>query len=212
MMRSLDPFGMEIPIEDNSDPVLSLNRHFDFSRVDVSALGLPERYLLFNVPAQRCPEGWAREFKAMAASDGYEAVAFPNPQNNPLAGGMRSLFPLSPLAWYKVIQGASGYVGSRFHPVIVSLANQVPFVAVDTYGLSPLCLLGGNFPSKTYDVCRKAGRADQVIKSRFFHLYSPRQIYGKLLRQDPDSRGFAAQAQRVFDGHLDRMCALGRAP
>jgi hypothetical protein len=206
MMRTLG--RPSVPIEDGYDPVLSLNRHFDTTCVDLQHLNLPARYVLFNAPRERCSSQWVDEFREIVRKGGAELLSLPNPQGTPHWPQLRAVFPLSPLEWYTVIKRSAGYVGYRFHPVIVAMANQVPFVAVDTYGVSPLCFMGGNFPSKTFDVCRKAGRRELVIKSRFFPMYSPRHIYRKLSEQDADTSTFVTRAQSVFEMHLDRIMAL----
>jgi len=206
MMRSVG--GITTPIEDGFDPVFALDRYVDVSGVDLCRLDLPERYILFNPPARRCSARWVNAFKALVESHGYQLLGLPNPQGTPHWPQLRNLFPLSPLEWYATIGRSSGYVGYRFHPIVTAMTAGVPFVAVDTYGSGPLAVFSLNFPSKTYDLCRKARRPRAVIKSRFFPLCSPKAIHAKLKRQNPDMTQFLAEARSVYERHIDRIIAL----
>jgi hypothetical protein len=190
------------------DPVLLLRDLHDWSSVDLADWHLPEKYILLNVPPERCPRRWVDRFVSIARRDGHHVLCLPNPQGAPVWEGLPHLFPIGPEQWYRVIQKARGYVGVRFHPVVVALANRVPFVSMDEYGLSPLAALGLNYLSKTFDLCQKARRSDLVIKSRFFALHSPAAIYARLRGQDPDSSAFVSRAQAVFLEHLDRILKL----
>ena len=44
---------------------------------------------------------------------------------------------VDPLEWYNLIANSKGYVGVRFHPIVIAISNGLPVVALDQYSKYP---------------------------------------------------------------------------
>ena len=86
------------------------------------------------------------------------------------------------------------------HPIIVSMANNVPCFSIDNYGINIAKFFNIKESSKIYDVFKQANRLDYRCSLRdFFYTphYSPSYVLEKLMTYDY-SAGFSfAQKQKV---------------
>lgn len=144
-----------INIKETIDPVFLLKDYINVSKREES------KYLLICPNKGMLSADWLEKFKTKANSKGFKLYGLPHPEGltvNPDQVDKVLDLPLDPLSWYKYIVNSSGYIGVRFHPIIVALSNNVPFVSLDTYQkkiFSPQM-------SKTYDITKKI-RCAQVL-------------------------------------------------
>jgi hypothetical protein len=133
---------------------------------------------------------------------GYSVFGLALPQGDCPRGVDRVIgHPLDPLAWYAWIRHAAGVIATRFHPAVCSIFNGVPVVSLDHGAWSPKGLVDIRIPSKTYDVCRRAGIRHACLTQRQFSRLTPADVLGLLDIQGPKKTlVYAAQAREVFRG------------
>ncbi len=193
------------------DPVSVLNDVFqmpeDCTREPESLHG---KYILLSVRPRRFSDEWAREFVALAHGHGFQVFGLPLPEGEqelPLDRIIR--LPLSPLAWYGWIQHAAGFVGSRFHPLVCSVFNDVPFVSIDIHsrGYHGIRI---RIVSKSHDICRNIGGRSRCILTTDVHKLSPLDALD-LLQSWNSARveRYAREAKRSFAETVDEILAAG---
>lgn len=195
--------GRWVPI--TPDPTSVLNRYVVIpQRFDLpdELRGHPYVAVSFGGKVQG-NTSWLAEFKETANRAGLKVCNLANPEGaQDYAADVTLDAPLHPLLWLKVLRGASGYLGERFHPVVISLFHGKPVVAVDSYlnGYSKLRRLGFRHFSKTYDACSRAGVARACIPSvAFWKRISPQSALAAL--QQPLSsrtKTFAERSETAF--------------
>lgn len=161
------------------------------------ALRLPDQpYILLGLYAHSFCQGWRDEFRKIANDAGYITVGLPQP-DIPAATefDIELKLPLDPLDWMRWIRGCSGYVGVRFHPIMLCQTFGLPFLALDYYDLGiPFSnrglrkagrLLAPVFRnvSKTFDVCARAGKERYVVPGRSLSRIRPRTVFDLLEEQ-----------------------------
>lgn len=123
---------------------------------------------------------WVAAFTQLAEAAGYDTLALPTPEGHIDDGTTRQLtLPLSPLDWASAISGAAGYVGGRFHPVIVSLASGKPAVALDLYHAHPF----ERSRSKTWQIMKRFGISGACHSRAVHRVLPPRWVWHQLKRQ-----------------------------
>lgn len=182
MLEALAPES-SLGVRLSPDPVFSLSDLADNAETVLGRLRVPDRYIVISF-MKRCwphPE-WVRQFKELARRQGLRIVELPDPDGGVTFKEVDWTPPaaLSPFEWLSVIARAHGYVGTRFHAIVVALMCGVPFVAVDTYGESVREGSTGNFPSKTFDLCLRAGFAGQVVSSANLPSTPPERVLALL--------------------------------
>jgi len=97
-------------------------------------------------------------FKATLNARGYKLYELPHPEGS---SGLNVDFtielPISPKEWFTWFHFSSGYIGEKFHPIVVSLANNKPFISIDNYTGNRLAKLGIYQQSKIYDILKRFG-------------------------------------------------------
>lgn len=170
------------------DPVTGIHAELagiDTSRPDDGR----EPYILMSLYDGMRSESWVVEFVAEANRRGFQVYGFPQPDIETIGPFDRVLrLPMSPLDWYRWIANASGYVGVRFHPIMLSQVNQVPYVALDEYdvglrfsgryaaGLARRLRSRTRFVSKTFDACARVSMQQYCIPPRDYEQYRPVSI------------------------------------
>ena len=198
------------------DPTSVLNRCVVIpERFDVPDALREHPYIAVSFGGKvRGNESWLAQFKETANRAGFRICNLANPEGaQDYAADATLDAPLHPLLWLKVLRNASGYIGERFHPVVISLFHGKPVVAVDSYlnGYSKLRRLGFRHFSKTYDACYRAGSASVCFPSAtFWRRVSPPSALA-MLQQPPSSRmkAFAERSGTEFIRSL--RSAAGRA-
>lgn len=129
---------------------------------------------------QRCSPAWIRSFTKIADAEGFDTVAIPTPEGTTDRGaGRTTRLPLKPDEWLSLHANASGYIGVRFHPVVVSLAAGLPVVALDLYHRHPF----SRAQSKTWHLMRSFANAS-ACHSQIMHRYlTPTTVWRQLARQ-----------------------------
>lgn len=141
----------------------------------------------------RKPDTWVAALTDRAEAAGYDTLALPTPEGQIDGGTTRAMpLPLDPLDWAGAIAGAKGYVGGRFHPVVISLAVGNAAVALDLYHAHPF----ERARSKTWQIMRRLGVAT-ACHSRIMHrALTPGMVWAQLRAQlrKADARGIEADA------------------
>lgn len=143
---------------------------------------------------------WIGQFMSLAHQSGYKCIPLPFAFGYmPYEYDKQTNFPLSPFDWYKLIKFSNGYVGYNMHPIIVSMANNVPCFSIDNYGINVLKFFNIAKSSKIYDIFRMVGRLDCRCSLRdFFHTskYTPSYVLNKLMNYDFSSGELFAKEQK----------------
>ena len=192
--------GCTRPVEIVPDPVFSLSELIRARR----AAATPARPYIVGSTQGRCDQRWIETFTRRAEAEGCETVALPNPAGQADTGTSRKVdLPIAPFDWLAILAGSAGYVGGRFHPVVVSLVAGAPVVALDLYHDHPL----QRRRSKTWLLMREFG-IERDCHARWLHpLLSPDAAWRALERQRPDEAARRAIADGLtarVEGFLDR--------
>lgn len=146
------------------DPVMSMQANIRQAFLDELELPISGKYILYGLQTGvgQNKKAILEAVKKKVNDKGYKFVALPFPE-----GSYNELDdetvkdPVNPLLWYKLIQNASGVFSEKFHPIVVSMHNKVPFFAIDGYGdrvskkfIIPIHM---KIQSKTYDLCKRNG-------------------------------------------------------
>lgn len=149
-------------------------------------------YLLVGLyPGIVSPE-WQASLTQLAHDHGMVTVGLPQP-DVPADGhfDINLSLPLSPLDWYQWIVCSAGYVGVRFHPIMIAVSRGVPVVALDDYdnekflgqkGFRKLRKFRrhlGDIPrkvSKTYDLLSRVGKQQYAVPARRFSTITPEEV------------------------------------
>lgn len=121
------------------------------------------KYILFSaINNEFINEIWINNFIDKAHSEGLEVGLLPTTEGV-LKGNFDFTidFPIDPLEWLEWIANSQGYVGMRFHPVVIAIFNEIPFVALDHYVRYKYRYIANKRTSKTYDLCKKYGYENQ---------------------------------------------------
>jgi len=210
MIRMINPFH-RLKIYQNVDPVFILSKFFDLSKVNLYKFHLPKRYILYSFSKNLVTKEWMKEFVNYANDKGIAVVELPTPEHWDLKlySNHKISIPLSPLEWYKIIANSEGFIGIRFHPIVVCIANSVPFIAIDNYGSTKLSRIGINFPSKTYDLCYKAGMVHRIIHYTNIEKRSPKTAVDLLTdRKFIKRRPYESKYQDMFTHHMNRILTV----
>lgn len=158
---------------------------------------VPDRpFALVSLYPQTASEEWCVQLRKELNARGLLAIGFPHP-DYPVAGQFDQVvdLPLDPMAWLAWLRACHGYIGVRFHPIMLSLVFNKPFVALDHYDLGVpfrnkiLSRFGrviapfSRRVSKTYDLCHRADLAKYVLPARRVKSYTPAKVADLLVEQ-----------------------------
>ncbi|NTV94334.1 MAG: polysaccharide pyruvyl transferase family protein [Thiobacillus sp.] len=124
---------------------------------------------------------WMREFKRIANSEGYRVVGLPTPEasyDDPV--DERIATPLGPFDWMRWIAESSGYLGARYHPVVVALLAMVPVLSTDKYHFS----WWDKRRSKNYDLMAEFGISQYCIGKLRKKYISPSTAFQLMREQE----------------------------
>lgn len=143
----------------------------------------------------RKPGAWVASLTRRAEAAGFDTLAIPTPEGCIDSGTTRQMpLPLDPLDWAKAIAGAAGYVGGRFHPVVISLAAGKPVVALDMYHRHPF----KRTSSKTWEIMQRFGVALACHSSLLHRFLTPGMVWAQL----------RYQMRRSSESHLAKADSL----
>lgn len=158
----------------------------------------------------RKPESWVAAFTRKADAAGFDTVALPTPEGRIDSGTThKAPLPLDPLDWAGMIAGAAGYVGGRFHPVVISLAAGNAAVALDLYHRQPF----ERIRSKTWQIMNRF-EVGLACHSRLMHrLMTPGMVWAQLrwqMRNKPTRRVKADQLASEVSSWYDEIAQAAR--
>jgi hypothetical protein len=170
------------------DPVLAFNLLAKQELMEKTRIPVEGKYILygFGLTDGRKHHDKLEAMKKEANMRGFKFIDLPFPEGNynELSDEKFNEI-LSPLQWYKLIANASGYIGEKFHPVIIAIHNKVSFFGIDrnadrvsTKFKIPIRL---KFQSKTWDTCRYYGFKDAYVPLSEFGKTSPQDVMQLLL-------------------------------
>lgn len=173
--------------------------------------GLPhdleyQKYLMltFTYP----DEAWITALSRLAADQGLKTCFIRHPDRtvDTYYGDVIIDEILDPLAWLNLLRGSVGYVGERFHPVVLSSFFSVPFISCDYYSRSGFWGMVSRKRSKTVDFCNRVGGASSVYPAdSFYRQVSPATVLEHLNKQpstlsDGYKHSFVTCLERAVSG------------
>lgn len=187
-------------IEITPDPVFAFNQNCYInipSKEEIlTRFSLPEHYSLFSFAKGVLPIKYIEEIGHAIKQHGITPVALAEPE------GLGDVFfsdqvdlPLSPIEWYSLIKNADAYIGTRMHPIIVSLHNAVPFFSFDGNGTVDVHGSFNQKSSKIYDILNKVDLLDNI-----FMMWSRKQM--------PDSEQVMNTIMRIDREKCRKLSAL----
>jgi hypothetical protein len=193
------------------DPVFAFNdniTHIKTKEEILQKFNLPKKYVLISFQLSKMMNiSWIKTFETLCKKSGYSCIEFPMPEKLISFGLQNKIdLPLDPLDWYCLIKYASGYVGERMHPIIVSLHNSVPFYSFDEYGLVKLGIISRWFPSKeeiyksskTYSILQHADFLDNYHSTKAtLKLPAPHIVFDRLMQFDTKKCDVFAKNQSI---------------
>lgn len=200
--RQIAAVGVKGKVTLVPDPVFSLA---PLLRAEARQGGRP--YIAICTQGRKS-EAWVAALTRLAVAAGYDTLALPTPEGRIDSGTTdRMPLPLDPLDWAHAIAGAAGYIGGRFHPVVISLAAGKASVALDLYHRHPF----ERARSKTWQIMRRFGVAG-ACHSRVAHrVLTPSMVWLQLQGQMRNSARYLAIADSLaaeVDAWYDRIAAL----
>ena len=144
------------------DPVFAFNQnsyiHIPSKEEICSRFSLPEHYALFSFAKGVVSVQYGQNIGSMLQQHGIESVSLAEPEGlGDIIFPHQVDLPLSPIEWYALIKNADAYIGTRMHPIIVSLHNAVPFFSFDGNGTrDPNTKQFNPQSSKIYDILERA--------------------------------------------------------
>jgi len=191
MLCGVSPFK----VKHCPDPVSALSgvlQDSDLPEIDSGA----EPYILLSRYSHMLSDEWIAGFVKAANAQGYKVYGLPQPDEEMTGPFDRILkLPMSPLEWYQWIAKSSGYIGVRFHPIMIAQTCGIPFVALDEYDAAfkmkgrigsrvakAMRPLARNM-SKTYDLSRRIGCEQYVYAPRMYRRLSPEMAFSLLAQQ-----------------------------
>lgn len=206
------------------DPISVLNEVFELpDSYTLKPASFHKKYILLSVVPGRFSNDWVHKFVTIAHDHNLQVFSLPLPEGEVRLPVDRIIpLPLSPLAWYAWIQHAAGFVGSRFHPVVCSVFNDVPFVSIDTnskrYFRSKgyLHFIKIRMASKQYDLCTNIQARSCCIYAPRAHKLCPHKVFEIL--QDWNSarvrthvRRYVVKAKRDFAETIDSLLGFNKS-
>lgn len=188
------------------DPMWAFETNYDDTEIEedfLTRMHIKKPYLLlgFQYAYPEKSQKWLEKFVTMAHHAGFQCLPLPFAFGYmPFDYDQQIEFPLSPMDWYRLIKYSKGYIGYNMHPIIVSMANNVPCFSIDNYGINIAKFFNIKESSKIYDIFKRANRLDcRCNLCEFFYTsrYSPSYVFEKILSYDSQTGLTFAQKQRI---------------
>lgn len=103
----------------------------------------------------------------------------------------RPTISLDPLEWYKLIAGSIGYIGSRFHPLVIAASHGVPVYSLDQYARSVLS--------------RRRSKSYLLLKGLNLHEYHSTKLEYRFLRPEKVVKSIVRQKENMQQRHNQIM-------
>ncbi|MFA5644521.1 MAG: polysaccharide pyruvyl transferase family protein [Patescibacteria group bacterium] len=177
----------EIKIEQLSDPMFLIEKYFKIP--EKYNREKKEKYIILNLYKHLKNKKWVEQLNKIIELNNYKLISLPNPEDNSIKKVENNVnLPLHPLEWYSLIKNSSGYIGVRFHPIVASILNNVPFVSFDTYNDKIISL--DNLKSKTYDLCKKTKKTKFCKNKLKQKIISPRKTFQLLTKNHDNNHNY----------------------
>jgi len=149
-------------IQVTPDPVFSFNQNCYIQVPTKNELlkrfSIPDNYVLFSFSSNLMDNEYLHRLMTVFSEKGYFPVGLPEPEGvGNYSFEYNISLPLNPIDWYALIKNASGYIGTRMHPIIVSLHNSTPFFSFDGNGIFNSSGVFVHESSKIFDILKNAG-------------------------------------------------------
>lgn len=172
------------------DPVFAFNDNVKINDSEIlSGLDVTPGYCLICVPEpyNEKLKSWVEELAMIIQSSGKRVYELPR-QTGVRCFNIPQLkrTNITPLEWYVLIKNCSGYIGGLMHPIVTCIHNEVPFYAVDYYGINYHLRYFHRFTrintSKTYQIIKECGLTQYYghMRGLFKRVDSPQKVFNKL--------------------------------
>lgn len=142
--------------------------------IDLRARPLPDglnskKYFLFTFSNADKADTWLGGATAIAHTIGMKTCFVCHPDHLCSVKNVDACISdvMDPLDWLALLIQSAGYVGERFHPIVLSHFFKVPYLSCDYYSESGFKYFL-NFRSKTNDFCRRVGSLQYLAPSSVF--------------------------------------------
>jgi len=183
------------------DPVFLLRERIQNLKNERS----PKRPYIVLCNAHTLSDKWVESFTTQANKEGFDVLGLPTPEGLTSRNVNQVVpFPLSPLDWAKTIAQSSGYIGVRFHPIVVSLIAGIPIVALDLYQRGYI----DSSRSKTVAIMKTFQCQNYCIGRIPQKWLTPNSALKMLLRQRNELKGrtaIAAQLEQSLASFIKRI-------
>ncbi|MFT5701681.1 MAG: polysaccharide pyruvyl transferase WcaK-like protein [Desulforhopalus sp.] len=151
------------------DPTSALPDLVDFKSRSLPNGLNPKKYILFTFSNVNEADSWLADATAIAHTKGIKTCFVCHPDHLCSVKNVDVCISnvMDPLDWLTLLSNAAGYVGERFHPIVLSHFFKVPYLSCDYYSEGGMRSLF-NFRSKTKDFCRRIGTNRFVVPSSIF--------------------------------------------
>jgi hypothetical protein len=168
------------------DPVSVFNHVFELpEEYEREPKKKQKKYILLSLGNNMLPHEWIREFVDIAHEHDHEVYSLPLPEGEielPVDAVIR--LPLSPVEWYAWIRHAAGFLGIRFHTIMCSIFNNVPFVSIDNNVKKCLRFIPVRLRSKQYDLCRNIRSCSRCFVLDKLRETTPKKVWYMLKNWD----------------------------
>lgn len=183
------------------DPVFAFNTvvHVPSKGDILKKYDLPENYVLFSFGKhQSFKDSYINSLIEFFEKKGYCSVNLKKIIGNKDIKTQKYIpSEISPIDWYSLIKYSCGYIGVLMHPIVVSLHNNVPFFAFDTYGKEKFFVFRDKKTSKTYDIISRAQLLKNYHSCDYIHsLPQPTQIFESI-------KNFEIEKSKVFSKKME---------
>ncbi len=178
-------------------------------------------YLVMSLYPKTASPEWIKQFVKAAHEKDLRVFSLPHPEAVVPGPFDRVLpLPMTPLEWYAWLKHSKGYVGVRFHPIMISIVNSLPFVALDHYesglrfGSRWLTLAAKplkpwlRFSSKTFDLATRVEKPEFCLNPHQFGRLSGRDVFDLFWqnRQQGQRNHFVSESKNQFWDTLTTVC------
>jgi hypothetical protein len=172
-----------------------------------------QRYCMLTFSGHDIDVRWHEAFVRNANDRGLQVYAVPHPDRKGTSKypcNAEVLEALHPFAWLHILINACGYIGERFHPVVISTYLGKPVIATDYYSSSRLRGQLLKWRSKTFDFCSRAGmRRVWYPRDAFYRKVRPEIAVDWLVNNRvKHAEAFITRCRDRFCGYLrEALCA-----
>ena len=187
--QCLKYFGIEADI--CLDPVFLL-RKLNIESSEWCTRVKTGQYVVISLP-KRYSQKFTEQLYSLFYQAGLDVVDIGTPEDEKISN-------LDPITWYNLIANSYGYVGVRFHPLVVAISNQKPVFCLDMYARH----YNERKKSKSYLLLKEFNLHDGYADKLQQTLITPKKIVNSILKQKVvDSDILDKKIERTFNIYMD---------